>query len=317
MPATVLVTGATGFIGACLVHKISKIDNVHIILRKESNIWRIKDIINDLNVHYADLTNLPVVQKIVQKIKPDIIYHLAAYGTYSSQDDCSKIIQTNIAGTLNLLKACEQAGFSVFINTGTSSEYGTKNKPMVESDITEPNTCYGVSKVSQTLLCQHFAREKKLPIITLRIFSAYGPYEGPTRLIPQLISSCLEGKDLTLAAPETARDFVFIDDIIDVYLKIAEKPELGGEIFNIGSGKQTTLQDLVSAVIKLTEAKVKQNWNVMPDRSFDTTTWVADISKIKKIIKGYPKYNLEEGLQKTIDWLSNNQEILKEKYAIR
>ena len=155
MVETVLITGATGFIGACLARKISKTHNVHIILRKDSDTWRIKDIINDLSLHYADLTDGPAVKKIVEAVKPNTIYHLAAYGTYSSQQDCSQIIQSNIIGTLNLLKASEHIGFSIFINTGTSSEYGTKNQPMKETDITEPNTCYGVSKVSQTLLCQH------------------------------------------------------------------------------------------------------------------------------------------------------------------
>lgn len=306
----ILITGATGFIGACLARRLIKSQtNIHIILRPNSNTWRIKNILNKLNLHYVDLIDTRKVEKIVKKIKPQIIYHLAAYGAYPFQKDAKNILMADIFGTLNLINACIKVGFKIFINTGSSSEYGNKTQSMSEEDLLEPNSYYAVAKAAQTLLCQYLSHENKLPIITLRPFSVYGPYEESSRLVPTLINNCLKNKDLSLASPQTARDFIFIEDMINAYLKVACYPNLSGHIFNIGTGQQSTLQEIVSLVIKLTKAKVKQNWGTMPGRSFDTNIWLADISKAKKLFKWQPRYNLEEGLKKTIIWFKKNKHL--------
>ncbi len=302
----ILVTGATGFVGACLARRLIKNkDKVHIILRQNSNIWRIKDVLKELNLHRADLTDF----REIKKIKPQVIYHLATYGAYPFQKDPKKIFQTNVLGTLNLLNACLEVGFDMFINTGSSSEYGNKSKPMSEKDLLEPNTYYSLAKASQTLLCQHLARENNLPIITLRLFSVYGPYEEPTRLVPILINNCLNDKDLSLAWPKTARDFIFVDDVVAAYLKVARSTKLAGHIFNIGTGKQSSLKEIVSVVVKITKARVKQNWGAIPGRPFDTNIWLADISKTKKMLNWQPRYNLEAGLKKTVNWFKKNSHL--------
>ena len=297
----ILITGGTGFIGSCLVRRLIKDkNNLHLIIRKNSDKWRIKDILKNVNLYYVDLNNFKELNKIIKRIKPQIIYHLAAYENYL--EESRKNLETNIFGTLNLLDACNNVGYDIFINTGSSSEYGTKSKSMSEKDLLEPNSYYGIAKTSQTLLCQHLAREKKMPIITLRLFSVYGPYEGPKRLIPTLINNCLNGKDLSLVSPKTSRDFIFVDDVVEAYLKVTKLPKLAGHIFNIGTGKQIFLKDIVSMVVKITDAKIKHNWGAMPDRSFDTNIWLADISKAKKMLKWQPRYNLKKGLEKTVNW---------------
>lgn len=304
----ILITGATGFIGACLVHQLVKDkDKIHIILRRNSDTWGIKSILKKLNLHYLDLNNPRDVERVVRKIKPQIVFHLAAYRNYL--EESRKNLETNIFGTLNLLEACNKIGYDIFINTGSSSEYGTKSKPMSEKSLLEPNSYYAVAKAGQTLLCQHWAREKKLPIITLRPFAVYGPYEESKRLVPTLITNCLKGKDLSLVSPKTARDFIFVDDVVEAYLKAAQSPKLAGHVFNIGTGKQSSLKDVVSLVVKITKAKVKQNWGGMPDRSFDTNVWLADITKAKKLLKWQPRYNLERGLKKTITWFKKNSHL--------
>lgn len=306
----ILITGATGFVGANLLRQlIDSKNDIHIIIRSTSNLWRINDIVNKVNTHICDLTNRESVEKLVLKIKPQIIFHLAVYGGYQFQKESFKIINTNLLGTINLLNACCKIGFECFINTGSSSEYGIKNKPMSENDLLEPINDYGIAKAAATLYCQALGRRKNLPIFTLRLFSPYGYYEGPTRLIPYLIISCLRNKELKIFKPDAVRDFVFIEDVIRSYFIIVEKREnlLPGDIFNIGSGKQYTVEEIFRIIKKLTNIQkgplLKETKN---EEHNIPKIWKANIEKSKKYLNWTPEYFIENGLKKTIKWFRNH-----------
>jgi len=308
-----LVTGASGFVGAALLHRLVKKPNVdlHIIIRKQSKLWRIKDILKQVKVHYDNLGNLPKLKQIIKKIKPDVIYHLAAYGAYANQDDIFQAIKTNIVGTMNLLEACRQNKFKMFVNTGSSSEYGFKKKPMKETDVLEPNSNYAVTKASVSCYCRYLAKQKKLPIVTLRLFSVYGPYEEPTRLVPTLIYKCLEGKLPPLVSPKTARDFIYIEDVLDIYDRIAKTQKFAGEILNVGTGKQVTIKNVVKEATKITRCQAKIKWGSMPGRKWDSNVWVADNSKIKKLLNWKPRYTLKQGLKESVEWFREHQNLYK------
>ena len=212
----ILITGATGFIGANLVrHFVSKKIKVNIILRKNSNKWRIKDIIDKTNSFNVDLKDEKKLQQIIKIIKPKTIFHLAAHGAYSYQNDFKSIKDTILDGTINLINACKKYNFNIFINTGSSSEYGFKKKKMSEKNILVPNSYYSVFKSSSTLYCQFESLKSDLPIITIRPFHVYGPYEEPTRLIPTLIRELIQNKKSKLVSPKISRDLIYIDDVIN------------------------------------------------------------------------------------------------------
>jgi nucleoside-diphosphate-sugar epimerase len=171
-----LITGASGFIGSVLLRRlVEQKQEVHLILRKESKRWRIADLLDKVTIHYSDLSKVTELIEIVKKVKPNIIYHLATNGAYSYQKDANQIIETNILGTWNLLQACNTVDYDLFVNTGSSSEYGSKQFAMRETDIVEPNSYYAVTKCAQTLLCSHIAKQEHRPIVTIRPFSVYGP----------------------------------------------------------------------------------------------------------------------------------------------
>ncbi len=308
----ILITGSTGFVGANLLRCLVNSDNeIHIILRETSNIWRIKDIFNKNKVkkHCCDLTNREKIKKIVSNIKPEIIFNLSAYGGYPFQKESMKIINTNFIGTVNLLDACTVTGFECFINTGSSSEYGIKNKPMSENDLLEPINDYGIAKAAATLYCQAIGRRKNLPIFTLRLFSPYGYYEEPTRLIPYLIVSCLKGNDLNLANPYAVRDFNFVEDVIDAYIKIINKKDRisSGSIFNVGNGTQYSIEGVFKLIKKLTGYKKEPHWGKAKSRDNDNAkVWLANNDKIKKIIGWEPQHNIKNGLKKTIKWIKKH-----------
>ncbi len=304
----VLITGSTGFIGANLTREFLKLGlEVYIFTRVTSNKWRLRDILKDVKEYCVDLSDGERLEKIILDIKPKIILHTTVYGGYPFQKNTDKIMQTNIVGTVNILSACSRVGFDIFVNTGSSSEYGPKHSPMRETDLLEPNNDYGVSKASTTLFCQMKAKSEKLPVVTLRLFSPYGYYEEPRRLIPSVIVACLRGENPKLSSPDPVRDFIFIEDVVDAYLKIVENNDkVKGEIFNIGSGNQHSVEEIVNKIIELTGNKVKPEWGNVSNPRIEPKIWQADISKANDVLKWTLKCGLEEGLSKTVKWFKEN-----------
>jgi len=297
------VTGATGFVGSCLVRKLAQMGCVvHVLVRPGANRWRLRGLEDSVHVHEGDLKSCEPLRELLCAIQPTVIYHLAVHGAYPFQQNADEIILTNVFGTWNLLKACGELDYKLFVNTGSSSEYGAKPHAMRETDLLEPASYYAVAKCAQTLVCEHTARAEGRPINTFRLFSVYGAYEESTRLIPTVIRRCLEGRDLDMASPDTARDFIYADDVVEAYLQVGQLSLYCGEVFNIGTGIQSTLRNVVRAVIKATGSKVKVHWGALAARSWDTETWVADGSKARRLLKWVPKSSLEAGIQRTVEW---------------
>lgn len=304
----ILITGATGFIGANLVrYFLKKQARVNIIIRKASDEWRIKDIIKNTSVYSVDLLDNQNLSRAVLHIKPEIIFHTAAYGVYISQQDARTVFETNFLGTVNLINASRNINFELFVNTGSSVEYGIKSKAMIETDFPQPLTNYGLSKAAATLYCQAVAKREKKPIVTFRLFSPYGYYEHSSRLMPSVIKACLKSESPKLSSRAYVRDFIFIEDVINAYERAFDKKDkVCGEIFNIGYGRQYSIKEIVDKIMRISGNKKKPKWNYLPNPRFEPSSWRANISKSAKILNWKPKYSLEEGIKKNIGWLKEN-----------
>lgn len=304
----ILISGATGFVASYIARTFALSGkSVHLLVRDSSNLWRLNDIIDKFVLHTVDLTNRNQVQEVVRKIRPTKIFHLATYGAYPQQKDTSLMINTNIHGTMNLVDACAEVGFDSFINVSSSSEYGVKNKHMSETDVLNPNNLYGMTKAFATQYCQNLARTKSLPIMTFRIFAAYGYFEEPKRLIPSVILAYLNKKAPKLSSPTSVRDFIFIEDIFDALRVASEKP-LIGEVFNLGTGTQYSIADVASIVSDITEVGLNPEWGSVGIKQHEPQTWVADMSKTRSLLNWAPKNSLKEGLRKTIEWFRKNKD---------
>ena len=176
---------------------------------------------------------------------------------------------------------------------------------MKEDMLLEPNTEYAVAKVWATFYGKHCAREKNLPIVTARLFSVYGLYEHRNRFMTEVILACLKGEQPVLTNPSTARDFIFVSDAVDALVTISKhgKP---GEVYNVGTGRECSLEEAVRLIVKYTGYKGMLEWGTMSDRVFDTDHWVADTSYTKKTIGWEAKNDLEEGIKKTVEWFKEN-----------
>ena len=299
------ITGISGFVGAGLArHLLRNGIDVHGLVRPTSDLWRLEGIKEAITLHEGDLCDKESVLRAFIKAKPDAVFHLGVYGAYPTQKDADLILSTSLLSTLHILNAAKAVGANIVINTGSSSEYGTKDHPMRENELIEPNSYYAVGKAAQTLLCQHFARQEKLPVVTLRLFSVYGPYEEPGRLVPTVIMNALLQKDIPVADPDIARDFIYLDDVAEAYLQAAKRPELSGEVFNLGTGTQHTLRELVDAIIRITGSSAKPIVGGYEKRSFDTYTWVADTAKTASLLGFTSRRTLEEGLKESITWFA-------------
>jgi len=303
----ILVTGATGFVGANLVRRlVDENYQVYILKRKNSNIWRIKDLISKISTFDIDLLEKQRLFKLVHKIKPRVIFHLANLGLYGGQDSSiEESIKVNLLGTVNLIKSLDTVNYECFINTGSSSEYGTKVSPIKENDLCEPSTNYALSKLAGTIYAQAYAKQNKKPLATLRLFSPFGPFDHPSRFITQTILKMFKNGDILIKNPNTVRDYIYVEDVVNAYLICMQNPhKLSGEIFNIGMGKQICLKDVLKLLIKKIGSKSKifyensiKNENMM---------WQADIKKAKTKLGWYPKKNLIRGFTETIKWFKEN-----------
>ncbi len=302
----VLVTGTTGFIGSNLSRRLLELGyEVHSFKRSSSDIWRLVDVRKNIIEHVVDLRDADAVGRNVEKIRPQVVYHCATYGGFADQKDTTAILESNFLGTVNLLKACERVGFDYFVNTGSSSEYGIKSHPMDEGDTLEPNGDYGVSKAAATLFCQSEGRGKQLPIATLRLFSPFGSWDDPKRLIPYIIKSFLRNETPQLTSPASVRDFIFIDDILDAYLAVVKQPFFG-EVFNIGSGTQHSIGEVVTLVKGLFQTGIEPAWGTVDKQRQEPGLWVAKNEKAHTKMKWTPSTSLKSGLEQTVAWIKNN-----------
>jgi nucleoside-diphosphate-sugar epimerase len=304
----VIVTGATGFVGANLARRlVADGHEVHLLVRRGCNSWRIRDIYSQVSLHETDLTDGDALAGVVREIRPEWIFHLAVYGAYSWQKDLHQMVRTNIAGTINLVEACLKTGFASFVNTGTSSEYGYKDHPPCENACLEPNSHYAVTKASATMYCRYTGQSRGMHIPTLRLYSVYGPFEDPGRLIPTLVREGLTGQLPPLVNPGAMHDFVFIEDVVEAYLLAAGKAgQESGVVYNVGTGRQTSLGEIVACARRIMKIDVEPRWGSMPDRRWDTGNWVADSQKIRKELGWRPKYNLEQGLSSVVEWFQSD-----------
>jgi len=308
----VLVTGASGFVGANLVRSLLKDGHeTHLLLRPSYQSWRLEEIASDVRVQEADLDDVESVRRVVQEAKPDWVFHLAAYGAYPNQTGLQQMVTTNLMGCAALVESCAEMGVESFVHSGSSSEYGFKDHAAAEDEVLEPNSHYAITKAAATHYCQCVARARNLNAVTVRLYSIYGPFEEPGRLIPTLIREGLRGRLPPLAAPGTARDFVYVNDAVNAMLQVAAMPSIQrGAIYNICTGVQSTLVDVVAVARRLMKISAEPIWSSMPDRSWDTDRWVGSPRRIEKEIGWRAQTTLEEGLTKTLRWFEEHPWLL-------
>lgn len=326
----ILVTGADGFIGSHLTESLVRAGySVRaFVLYNSFNSWGWIDnlpeeIKKSIEIFTGDIRDPHGVNEAVQG--SDAVLHLAALiaipYSYRSPDT---YIDTNVKGTLNVLQASRKSGVKRFIHTSTSEVYGTAQfVPITEEHPLQGQSPYSASKIGADQLAYSFYSSFDLPVVIARPFNTYGPRQSARAVIPTVITQIANGeRQLKLGATTPTRDFSYVQDTVDAFIATLRSDVGLGEIVNYGSNFEISIGEIVLLIAEKMNAKIDITSDVeriRPENSEVERLW-ADNSKAKELFGWSPKYvgrgGLTRGLQETIDWFSQPENLQRYKSDI-
>ena len=301
----VLITGASGFVGANLYKILAAVRNdVYAVVNLDKG-WRLADV-KDERVIAVDLNDFAASKNLVNSVAPQTVFDCVAYGAYSFEEDTNLIYQTNFQAIVNLVSLLAARPFAAYIHAGSSSEYGTNCAAPSEDSVCEPNSPYAVSKVALAGYLRFMGKQREFPCVNLRLYSVYGPLEDTSRLFPNLLRQALAGKLPPFVDARTSRDFIHVDDVCAAFIMAAAKmhPGIYGENFNIGTGIKTTIAELAEITRRVFGVKVEPKFGTMEGRAWDLADWYADPRKALIQLGWKPLIKLEDGLRSMADWVA-------------
>ncbi|QCX32361.1 NAD-dependent epimerase/dehydratase family protein [Caloramator sp. E03] len=317
----VLITGAEGFIGSHLTERLVELgaDVTALVQYNSFNNWGWietfdKNVKDNINVVLGDIREYDGMKKIING--QEVVFHLAALIAipYSYVSPMA-YIKTNVEGTTNVLEACREYDVQKVVHTSTSETYGTAlYVPIDEKHPLQGQSPYSASKISADKIAESYYRSYNLPVVTLRPFNTYGPRQSARAVIPTIITQILSGASkIKLGSLTPTRDFNYVKDTVEAFIKVAECENTIGEVINAGSNYEISIGDLVKKIINIIGRKVEivcDEERIRPEKSEVNRLW-ADNTKIKELTGWMPRYTLEEGLKETIEWLKNNLHLYK------
>lgn len=310
--AKICVTGGAGFIGSNLVKKLLEIGHAVIVIDnlETGKLENIKEFSNNKNFEFVKASILDKKLDNVLKCVDYVFHEAALVDIIESIKNPSKTYNTNVLGTLNILKSSINNDIKKIIFASSCAIYGDKKNSVKESMSCVPQNPYVISKIIGESLISHFFKEHGLKGVILRYFNVYGPKQNMTTqysaVIPKFISSALNSADLSIHGDgKQTRDFVFIEDVTNANILAMENKRADGKVFNIGFGKSISVNDLAKRIIEL----IGSNSNIIhvEQRPNEIRYSLADITLAKSVLKYTPSYDIERGLKKTIDWFRAKQ----------
>ncbi len=312
----VLVTGAEGFIGSHLVERLYK-SGANVRAMVQYNSWGSwgwidtfdEEIKNGIEIYMGDVRESDSVSRAVEGM--DAVFHLAALIAipYSYKSPAA-YVRTNVEGTLNILEACRVKGIERVIHTSTSEVYGSAQYvPIDEIHPLKGQSPYSASKIGADKMAESYYCSFSLPVTTVRPFNTYGPRQSARAIIPTIISQVLGGsKIIKLGSLEPTRDFNYVLDTVDGFVKASVCDEAVGQVVNVGRGYEISMGDLAAKIASLIDKDVqvvRDDERVRPEKS-EVERLMCNNEKARKLIGWAPSYSLEEGLMSTIEWFSKN-----------
>jgi nucleoside-diphosphate-sugar epimerase len=296
---TILVTGASGFIGTHIVaralesgYEVSAL-SLSGSIPKELSVQRIIQ---------ADLANQEEIAQQLSRARFDYVVNCVGYVDHRGYlDGGRRVLDTNLIGLINLLSVLDNQSILRFVQIGSSDEYGTNPAPQTENMREAPISPYSYAKVAATHLLQMRNRTEGFPAVILRLFLVYGPGQNSARFLPQVISGCIEDKSFPVSEGGQERDFCYVDDVLEGIFRTLESNKVDGEVINLASGHPITIREMIDKVVTLAGGG-KPQFGQVPYRSGENMSLYADITKACKLLDWKPSTDIDSGLSRTIAW---------------
>jgi NAD dependent epimerase/dehydratase len=311
----VLVTGADGFIGSHLVERLVELGaSVRALVQYNSlGTWGWLDesaAKDSVDVVLGDVRDSDSARSAAAGV--DTVFHLAALIAIPySYEAPRSYVETNVLGTVNILRAAQAGGADLVVHTSTSEVYGTaQSVPIAETHPLHGQSPYAASKIGADKMAEAFHLSYGLPVAILRPFNTYGPRQSARAVIPTVITQLLGDETVSLGNLAPTRDFTFVTDTAEAFVRIAEAPEAIGRVVNSGSGKEISIGELVERIevvlgrrapVELDEARVR------PPAS-EVERLCADATLARSLLGWEPQVALEDGLAATAQWIADNLE---------
>ena len=312
----VLVTGGGGFIGSHLTEKLVALgaQTRALVHYRSDGSWGWLDqskYKSEIEVVAGDIRDRDSVTQAMRG--SEIVFHLAALIAipYSYHAPLS-YIRTNIEGTLNVMQAAREVALERLVHTSTSEAYGTaRYVPIDEEHPLQGQSPYSASKIGADKLAESFHLSFDLPVATIRPFNTYGPRQLARAVIPTIITQALAESKVHLGNLKPTRDFNYVADTVEGFIRIAENPSAIGQVINIGSGREISIGGLTKLILDLIGKSdvpiTYEDERTRPEHS-EVERLCADTGKANQILDWHPQYTLEEGLAQTIEWIKSNLE---------
>jgi UDP-glucose 4-epimerase len=302
-----LVTGGTGHVGSFLARRLlAGGHDVHLLLRPESDLWRLHDIKANVTPHPCSLDLPAQLDECMRAAKPEVVFHLAWGGITAERRNAPEQVSSNVRQALAVLEAAHAAGASAFISVGSQAEYGRVDGVIREDHPAQPETAYGIAKLALSQLALKYCELAGMRCVWLRLFSAYGPMDTATHMLPTLIETLLRRERPALTACEQQWDYLYIEDAAEalyqaVMTQAVMTPAPSG-IFNLSSGSATSLLNVVTRVRDLIDPTLPLGIGEVPYRDGQVMHLEGSIERLSAATGWQPRVSLEEGLARTVAW---------------
>ena len=301
----ILVTGGAGFIGSHLVKRLITLGCNVLIVEMPNTNMQILEEQGKVEVAFGDITDNKRMQEIFGSFKPSKVFHLAAYGIDSKDNNINKSIMVNVLGSANIISYAALCDCEIVVSLGSCAEYGNYKWRIAEDTLPMPVNSYGSTKAAATIIIQQLATSLNVKNTILRPFGVYGEGEAKHKIFCHAITTLLKEKDLELTYCTQIRDYCHVENLVDAML-IAGCSNSKTGVYNIGSGEIHPLKYYIELIHQKIGGKGKLIFGALPTRDGELWSPEPDISKITDELGWYPKISLDEGLTRTIEWFRMN-----------
>ena len=308
----VMVTGGEGFIGSHLVERL--LDEgaevrAFVHYTPSGRLGWLAGRAGDIEIVAGDVRDGERVATAAAGV--DVIFHLAALiGIPYSYESPESYIQTNVTGTYNVLNAARRADVQRVVHTSTSEVYGSARRvPIDESHPLQPQSPYSASKIGADMLALSFQKSFSLPVTVVRPFNAYGPRQSTRAIIPTVLAQLYSGREeIRLGATSPTRDFNYVTDTVAGFLAVAACDRALGEVVNVGSGRETSIGQLIETLMAITgsSARIVTDEQRLRPAGSEVERLLCDNRRAREWAGWAPQVTLEEGLRRTAEWIREN-----------